>query len=159
MTRRILAGGSAALVLMAVLALAQPQAPAGPSQSGPGMSARQAPPYSYNPEGRRDPFVSLLRRGTDVTRTQGKASDGVGGMLVNELVLKGIMQSRGHYVALVQGPDNKTYIVRVNERLADGSVRAITADTLVLMQDVNDPLSATKQREVRKTLRVPVEQK
>jgi len=27
------------------------------------------------------------------------------------------------------------------------------------MQDVNDPLSATKQREVRKTLRAAVEQK
>jgi hypothetical protein len=62
-------------------------------------------------------------------------------------------------VALVQGPDNKTYVVRVNDRLADGSVRAITADAMVLMQDVNDPLSATKQREVRKTLRAPVEQK
>ena len=56
-------------------------------------------------------------------------------------------------MALVQGPDNKTYLVRVNDRLADGNVRAVTADTLVLMQDVNDPLSATKQREVRKTLR------
>jgi len=69
------------------------------------------------------------------------------------------MQSRSHYVALVQGPDNKTYLLRVNDRLADGSVRAITADTLVMMQDVNDPLSATKQREIRKTLRAAVEQK
>ena len=36
---------------------------------------------------------------------------------------------------------------------------AVTADTLILMQDVNDPLSVTKQREVRKTLRAVVEQK
>jgi hypothetical protein len=49
--------------------------------------------------------------------------------------------------------------VRVNDRLLDGSVRAITSDTLVLMQDVNDPLSLTKQREVRKTLRAAVDVK
>jgi hypothetical protein len=49
--------------------------------------------------------------------------------------------------------------VRVNDRFLDGFVRAITADTLVLIQDVNDPLSVTKQREVRKTLRAAVEQK
>jgi len=54
---------------------------------------------------------------------------------------------------MVQGPDLKTYIVHPNDRLFDGTVRAITADSLVILQDVNDPLSLTKQREVRKTLR------
>lgn len=157
MTRRTWAGGLALLALMAVAALAQAPVPTAPAASA--VSRPQAPPYSYNPDGRRDPFVSLLRRGTDTGRSQGRPTEGVAGMLVHELVLKGIMQSRPHFVALVQGPDNKTYVVRVNDRLADGSVRAITADTMVLMQDVNDPLSATKQREVRKTLRAPVEQK
>ena len=147
------------LALMAAAALAQSQAPVRTVPAAPAVSTPQAPPYSYNPDGRRDPFVSLLRRGTDTGRSQGRPTEGVAGMLVNELVLKGIMQSRPNFVALVQGPDNKTYVVRVNDRLADGSVRAITADTMVLMQDVNDPLSATKQREVRKTLRAPVEQK
>ena len=69
------------------------------------------------------------------------------------------MQSRGDHVALVMGPDSRTYMVRVNDRLLDGSVRAITADTLVCLQDVNDPLSLTKQREVRMTLRAVVEAK
>jgi Tfp pilus assembly protein PilP len=153
------AGAFVFLASVAVAALAQSQAPARPLPASPAAATPQAPPYSYSPDGRRDPFVSLLRRGTETGRTQGRAAEGVAGMLVNELVLKGIMQSRTHYVALVQGPDNKTHVVRVNDRLADGSVRAITADTMVLMQDVNDPLSATKQREVRKTLRAPVEQK
>ena len=78
---------------------------------------------------------------------------------MSELVLKGIMQSRGDHVALVSGPDAKTYLVRVNDRLLDGTVRAITADTLVCLQDVNDPLSLTKQREVRMTLRAVTEAK
>jgi len=133
-----------------------PQAGQAPAQPGAQPSA---PGYTYDPEGRRDPFVSLLRRATDQHRPGGKPAEGVGGFLVSEIQLKGVMQSRGAYLALVLGPDNKTYTVRVNDRLLDGSVRAITSDTLVLMQDVNDPLSLTKQREVRKTLRVAVEVK
>ena len=125
----------------------------------PPPPAVSAPPaYAYNPEGRRDPFVSLLRRGRETARRpDGKTLDGVGSLLVNEIALKGILQSRGDNIALVQGPDSKTYLMRVNDRLLDGFVRAITADALILMQDVNDPLSVTKQREVRKTLRAMVE--
>jgi len=55
--------------------------------------------------------------------------------------------------ALVQGPDMKTYIARQNDKVADGTIRAITADSLIILQEVNDPLSLTKQREVPKTLR------
>ena len=32
-------------------------------------------------------------------------------------------------------------------------VKAITADSVVFLQDVNDPLSMVKQKEVRKTVR------
>ena len=145
-----------ALVLVATAASGQDK-PA-PGTAAPPAAPAQAPVYAYNPEGRRDPFVSLLRRATDTRRT-GTPGDGVSGFLVTEIELKGIMQSRGTHIALVLGPNSKTYVVRVNDRLLDGSVRAITSDTLVLMQDVNDPLSLTKQREVRKTLRAVVEAK
>ena len=147
-----------AFVLVAVAASGQNR----PGQATtPAKPAQPEPPsYSYNPEGRRDPFVSLLRRGREtVRRPDGKLLDGANSLLVNEIALKGIMQSKGDRIALIQGPDNKTYLVRANDRLLDGYVRAVTADTLILMQDVNDPLSVTKQREVRKTLRAVVEQK
>lgn len=125
-----------------------------PPPSKVAQATAQLPAYSYDPEGRRDPFVSLIRRGTgEAGIRQGRPAAGISGLLVGEIVLKGIMQSREAFVALVQGPDGKTHLVRVNERLLDGSVRAITQDTLILMQDVNDPLSLTKQREVRLTLR------
>jgi hypothetical protein len=35
----------------------------------------------------------------------------------------------------------------------DGTVGAITADAVVFVQQVNDPLSPVKQREIRKPLR------
>mgnify|MGYP003818089435 FL=1 len=125
-------------------------------------AAKPAPtaPFAYNPEGRRDPFVSLLKRATEARARQDRQpAAGVSRFLVSELSLRGIMQSRGDHVALVAGPDNRTYMVRVNDRLLDGSIRAITADSLVCLQDVNDPLSLTKQREVRLTLRAVTEAK
>jgi type IV pilus assembly protein PilP len=145
------------LALALVAATASGQEKPAPAATPP--AAGQAPAYTYDPEGRRDPFVSLLRRATDTRRPGGKTGEGVAGFLVSEIEIKGILQSRGSFIALVLGPDNKTYTVRVNDRLLDGSVRAITSDTIVLMQDVNDPLSLTKQREVRKTLRAVVEAK
>jgi hypothetical protein len=35
----------------------------------------------------------------------------------------------------------------------DGMVKAITADAVVFSQDVNDPMSMVKQKEIRKTIR------
>lgn len=74
-------------------------------------------------------------------------------MSTAEISVKGVLQSRGAYVAIVSGPDAKTYIVHVNDRLVDGIVKGITPQGLVIIQEVNDPLSLVKQREVRKGLR------
>ena len=68
-------------------------------------------------------------------------------------MLRGVMQSRNSYVALVSGPDGKTYPAHVNDRLLDGVIRSVTPQGIVIMQEVNDPLSLVKQREVRKGLR------
>ena len=39
------------------------------------------------------------------------------------------------------------------DKLADGVVKTVTPQGLVVLQDISDPLSAQKQREVRKLLR------
>ena len=74
--------------------------------------------------------------------------------MVGEAVLRGIIQSRQSYIAMVQALDQRTYIVHVGDRLLDGTVKTITADRVIFLQEVNDPLSLTKQKEVSKTLRV-----
>jgi Tfp pilus assembly protein PilP len=74
-------------------------------------------------------------------------------MTVAEISVRGILQSRGTLIAMVQGPDNRTYMLRQGDRLADGAVQEVTTDGLVIMQEVNDPLSLVKQRMVRKPLR------
>jgi hypothetical protein len=149
------------LILTATLALGALQAPA--AATAPVAPATQASPapsvpadYAYTPEGRRDPFVSLLKGGTDGrgARSAGSAVDGIGGLSVDEISVRGVMAAgSGGYLAMVQGPENKTFIVRANDRLLDGTVKAVTAQGLVILQEVNDPLSLVKQKEVRKMLR------
>ena len=115
------------------------------------------PNFEYSPQGRRDPFISLVNRGKDTNESKGaataKRAEGVPGMFVGELTVRGIMQTRGNWVAMVSGPDNKVYTVRAGDKLADGVVRQVTATSVVILQEVNDPLSLEKQREVRKFLR------
>ncbi len=56
-------------------------------------------------------------------------------------------------MAIIQAPDQRTYIVRQNDQLLDGRVKTVTAAEVVVTQEVNDPLSLVKQRDVRKSLR------
>lgn len=164
MSAQRLAVGVAFVLVLSGTGLADQQPKAQTPQAKPPATkapARILPPpavpepasgYSYRSEGRRDPFQTLIARGSDL-RPSGRRAEGLAGLGVNEIVLRGVLRTRGTYVAMVQGPDLKTYIVHPNDRLFDGTVRAITADSLVILQEVNDPLSLTKQREVRKTLR------
>ena len=137
----------------------QPAAPApAPAQPGAKPDAaskaeQPAPaPYSYDPLGRRDPFVSLIARGSD-PKSPANRPAGLPGMLINDVSVKGIVQDRSGFIGMIQAPNTKTFTVRPGDKLLDGTVKAITADTVVFSQEVNDPLSMVKQKEVRKTIR------
>jgi len=151
-------------ILTAVLfasVVAHAQQPAAPAPAAPAPAAAPAlpsppPNFQYSPEGRRDPFVDLVNRGADTVRgtnASAKRPEGVPGLETNAIAVKGIMQSRGAYLAMVSGPDGKVYTVRAGDKLFDGVIRSITAQAVVILQEVNDPLSLEKQREVRKFLR------
>ena len=73
--------------------------------------------------------------------------------MVGEISVRGVMQSRAALVAMIQGPDNRTYLIHQGDKLADGVVKSVTPQGLVVVQNISDPLSVQKQREVRKLLR------
>ena len=159
--RALTLGGFAVAMLVTTVVSAQPPAaqpkpgtPApAPAPAGQTAQPAEAPaPFTYNPEGRRDPFISLLGRGND-PKSQGARPAGVPGLLINEINVKGIVRNISGFVALIQGPDNKTYVVKAGDRLMDGTVKSIVQDAVVFSQDVNDPLSLVKQKEIRKSLR------
>ena len=130
--------------------------PAAAQPTPPQPAAGQPPPasagYSYKPGDRRDPFVSLLGRSSD-PRATGNRPTGLAGFLINEVIVTGIVEGEGGFVATLRGPDNKSYIVRSGARLMDGTVKSISARQVVFSQDVNDPLSLIKQREIPKSVR------
>jgi len=163
---RALTLGGAALAMLVTTAVSAQQ-PAKPKPGTPAPAAAPAQPpagqtaqppaegpstFTYNPDGRRDPFISLLGRGSD-PKSKGTRPAGVPGLLINEVSVKGIVRNTSGFVALIQGPDNKTYVVKAGDRLMDGTVKSIVQDAVVFSQDVNDPLSLVKQKEIRKVLR------
>src|SRR5689334_15411862 len=89
-------------------AAAQPAAPAAPPAAAP---APEPENYTYNPDGRRDPFLSLIGTGGMEGRAAARRTDGPAMIAVADISVRGVMQSRGSLIAMVQGPDNKTYIV------------------------------------------------
>ncbi len=155
-----------AWLLGAVTAVAQAP-PAAAAAKAPAASAPAdnlpSPPddFTYSAGGRRDPFVPLTRKTGQVldVSAAGRRS-GAAGLLVDELTVKGIVLSNGNYVAMVSGPGtSQTFSVRAGSRLFDGTVQSITPRAVVIQQQVSDPLSLQKQREVRKLLRTQEEGK
>jgi type IV pilus assembly protein PilP len=129
---------------------AKPGAPpaAPPKQPLPTLD----PAYVYEPAGRRDPFISLLGRGEDQRSTAVRPA-GLSGLLIGEITVKGVVKDRNGFLAMLRAPDNKTYTARVGDKLFDGTVKSINQEKVIFSQDVNDPLSLVKQREVPKPVR------
>ena len=88
-----------------------------PPVAGPVSPAEQPQGFTYNAEGRRDPFVSLLRRGGDSGSPLGQRPAGLSGLLSSEVSLRGVIQGQTGFVGMLLGVDQKTYIVRAGDML------------------------------------------
>jgi len=148
----------AAAVLAATPVSGQAPAPAPATPAvvtGPQVPALEPHGYDYKPAGRRDPFISLVRRSTEALGTSATIRPtGLAGLSTEEVVMRGVMKGRNGYTAIVRGADNRTYTgVKAGDELFDGTVKAVTADAIIILQNVSDPLSLAKKREVKKLLR------
>ena len=153
------------LLIVAVALLAatpvsgQAPAPAAPPAVAPATATTAVPAlepqgYDYKPAGRRDPFISLVRRTTEALGTSATSRPtGLAGLSTAEITMRGAMKGRDGWKALVRGTDNRTYYVKPGDELYDGTVKTVSADSIVIVQNINDPLSDKKKREVRKLLR------
>ncbi len=143
--------------------------PVPPPEATPGVPDAARPPldveletggYSYNSQGRRDPFVSL-QRPVAADRGPKTRKPGMEGFLIQEVALKGIVRTKGGgigqasrpgFIAMFLGADGKSYFVTTGQRLYDGVITAVDATSVTFRQEVTDPLSPVKTREVRKSL-------
>jgi len=106
--------------------------------------------FTYDPAGRRDPFRSLLAR--QAKEELGQRPPGLRGMGIDEIKLQGILKLPEGYVAMVQGTDNMSYLVRPGSVLYDGTVEQIEPGKVVFKMQVADPKSLKPYREVVRTL-------
>jgi len=106
--------------------------------------------YTYDPGGRRDPFVDLLKgikvKGANIPR---------GALTVGDAKVVGITRSKEGFVAVIVGADNKARFMKVGDKLYDGEIIGIEADQVRFRQDFTDDNPAApglKSKEVVKRL-------
>jgi hypothetical protein len=169
---------SLALAAVAPLAFGQAPSPSPPS-AAPGFDVAKADPsdigksileqelepppggYTYNAQGRRDPFISMIKP-VAPQGSKGVRPQGFPGFLIQEVALRGIVKTseagigsaaKPGYIAVFQGADpTKSHFVTVGQRLFDGVIIAIDASSVTFRQEVTDPLSPVKTRDIRKSL-------
>jgi Tfp pilus assembly protein PilP len=165
----LLLGGPALAQEPAAPAATPPAATPPAEAAPPGATEAARPPldveletggYSYNSQGRRDPFVSL-QRPVAADRGPKTRKPGMEGFLIQEVALKGIVRTTGGgtglaqksgFIAMFLGADGKSYFVTTGQRLYDGVITGVDATSVTFRQEVTDPLSPVKTREVRKSL-------
>ena len=157
--------GALALVLLSVALPAFAQAPPSPApvptespidtstverilRGDEAVEAGQG--FTYDPAGRRDPFRSLLAR--QAKEELGQRPPGLRGMGIEEVKLQGILRIPEGYVAMIQGTDNMSYLIRPGTVLYDGTVELIEQGKVVFRMQVADPKSLKPYREVVRTL-------
>lgn len=106
--------------------------------------------FRYDPQGRRDPFRSLI--GPTPKLEAADRPPGTPGFLIDEMDLQGVVRTGQEWVAMINGPDNNGYLLRTGDKVFDGEVIRINPDSVVFRQVVNDPLSVARYREVVKEL-------
>jgi len=126
--------------------LAQETAAAPP----PGAAQTVAPPsaFTYNPEGRRDPFKDLLT-GRDMRE---KTAAGEPQMFIDDLVLFGIVKNKKTYPAMIGMPQGFPMFVIVGDKFADGYVLSITDSQVVLRKTHERGIPLIRPRDIIKEI-------
>jgi Tfp pilus assembly protein PilP len=135
---------------------AKPPAPK-VTQAGPAEKPVEKPKPSAKtfggPHGRRDPFVSPIVAKGGVDRPQPNCTNGKRCLVIPELVLQGTLKdTSGKMMAVVANSTRRTYFLRENDQVFQGSVEKITSDSIIFREFIKDALGRESAREVVKKL-------
>jgi len=113
------------------------------------------PVYSYNPEGYRDPFGSLLRIKKEEEARPEELLTPLQRVPVTDLRVEGIIIMGKKSVAHVIAPDGKPYIVSVGTLMGrnDGKVVRITSEEIIVEEQFEDYLGRKFKQETALRLR------
>jgi Tfp pilus assembly protein PilP len=105
--------------------------------------------------GKRDPFVSpIVEASRNKTTVQGCAT-GKRCLVIDQIVLKGIIQMKGGNIALVENTSKRPYVLHEKDSVFNGLVEKITGDSIVFRESVTDLLGHTSSKEVVKKVSAP----
>lgn len=113
--------------------------------------------YSYNPQGRRDPFAPII------SKEENKARSGSLPPLerysISEFKLTGIVWGAYDYYAMIEGPDGKGYFIRKGTTIGPnkGIVKRITKDTVEIEEKFKNMLGSTEYKQITIRLRIKQE--
>lgn len=106
--------------------------------------------YTYDPAGRRDPFVNLAIG----VKAKGPTAP-KGALTVGDAKVVGITQGKEGYTAIIVGADNKARFMKAGDKLFDGQIISIEKDRVIFRQDFteeNPTAPGLRSKEVEKRL-------
>ena len=117
-----------------------------PPETKPALTVQTG--FTYNPEGRRDPFKNLLS-GRDLKE---KAAIGDNQIFIDDLILFGIVKNKDVYTALIGMPQGFPVFAKVGDRFADGYVLSISETQVVLRKTHDRGIPLVRPRDVIKEI-------
>jgi Tfp pilus assembly protein PilP len=131
--------------LVPLLAQETAQAPP-PSGTVPTLTVQTG--FTYNPEGRRDPFKDLLA-GRDLKE---KNAIGDEQFFIDDLILFGIVKNKNVYTALIGMPQGFPMFAKIGDKFADGYVLSINDTQVVLRKTHERGIPLIRPRDVIKEI-------
>lgn len=109
---------------------------------------KKEPEYTYNPAGRRDPFMPLIVKEEKKVRTSELPP--LERYNINEFKLTGIVWGGFGYNAIFEGPDGKGYFLRVGTIVGPnrGVVKKITQNSVVIEEKYKTFSGETQRKEI-----------
>ena len=104
----------------------------------------------YNPRGRRDPFRNLLR-GRDVKEKA--LVGGISQMSIDDVNLIGLVEAKGKFTAIINGPQGFPYFIKVGQKFADGFVLAIKEFQVVFRKTEERGIPLRKPKNIVKEIK------
>lgn len=104
--------------------------------------------FTYNPQGRRDPFALLISKEESKERASSRPPLERYG--VSEFKLSGIVWGGFGYNAMLEGPDGKGYFVRVGTVIGvnKGIIKKITKDTMIIEEKFKNMLGEMERKQI-----------
>lgn len=125
--------------------LAQETAAAPPPEAA--QTVAPTPGFTYNPDGRRDPFKDLLTGGV-----RERAATGEPQVFIDDLILFGIVKNKKTYTAMIGMPQGFPMFVKVGDKFTDGFVLSITESQVVLRKTHERGIPLIRPRDIVKEI-------